>query len=200
MLRQLKQTASRANRPDFGLLSALRLHPSPMKNIYCGIKIPIQGEATIRTAMNTNGQSLFHYHPATGANLTCLPGGNFSVPTSGAFSLGFEYREELSPSGIGNAFSEMPVLDHVSDAKIFYREPVVSLDEAVSDFVMKVQSLVRDLFMFSGDGIPGLLSAGAAFLSPAEGPLGNSQQKPSGSPRRSRRGGIGVLRNAKPAP
>ena len=122
--------------------------------------------------MNSNGERLFDHLSTGRAPLGSPVGSYFPIPSPGAFSLGFEYREEHSPGGIGDRLRKMPVFDHTLDIEIFYGKPVVGLYEGVRDLVAEIKPLVGDLLVDLSDKTTSLRSTHRAFFSASKTLLG----------------------------
>ena len=97
--------------------------------------------------MHSNGQGFFNNHPTTGTFLGCSIGRHLSIPSPGASSLGFEYREENAPRCIGNSFSKIFIFNHVFDFQIFHSKAIVISNKRIRNFMIKIKSLISNLFM-----------------------------------------------------
>lgn len=122
--------------------------------------------------MNSNGERLLDNLSAGRTPLRSPVRRYFPIPSPGAFSLGFEYREKRSPGGIGDRLGKMPVLDHALDIETFYGKPVVGIYEGVRNLVAEIKPPVRSLLVNHGDKTTGLRSTFRTSLSASKALLG----------------------------
>jgi len=81
-----------------GCLKAL---PKPL-DILSSVNVPVKDKTTMMTGMNTNRQAFGNSGPATGAELSCVFGGDFDNLSASFFRFALENTEELKPSHISH--------------------------------------------------------------------------------------------------
>lgn len=102
----------------------------------------------------------------TGTGLACVSGVFLLDQSTACYSLVGQELEELTPSRIGYAFSEIVVLDHIFDGECFNRDFTILLGERPAEFVQEVITLVGNLEMTFGNLEPGFGTIVAALDSP----------------------------------
>lgn len=116
------------------------------------------------TVVNPNRERLLNNFPAGRAPLGSPVGGYFPIPSPGAFSLGFEYREEYPPGGVRYRLGMMPVLDHALNVESFYCKSIVGFHEGTSSLVTEIEPLISNSLVNLGDKATSLRSSLRAFL------------------------------------
>ena len=97
--------------------------------------------------MRTNTQGFLNNLTAVIALLRRVTGVHSYDCVSSTFSLGREDSEELSPASIVNTDRVVMVLDHVSDAQVFYDDMMITICVLFCYFELVVSSLPIDLEM-----------------------------------------------------
>ena len=137
--------------------------PEP-KNIFSSVYISIENKSTIRTIMNTNGQTFMNDLTASGARLGCILGRNFNNFFSSLFRFETKNVEEIEPRYI----SHRPVQCSIIFPKphFFYKNCVVFFDKFIGNFKMKIFSLISYFFMNLRKKCFSIVSSIGANLSP----------------------------------
>ena len=97
--------------------------------------------------MNTNTQILFYNVTTNRTGLGCSFGIYFNYFFTSIFSFVFQYLNKLSPSSIRYTFSQMMILNHISNLKFFNYNYIVFFYKYFSNFMMKIPSLISNIFM-----------------------------------------------------
>lgn len=124
--------------------------------------------------MNANGQVFFHPFTARRTILRRESGGNFYQLLSGAFCLLSKYVEEISDCDIVHLLGEYAAR-HTQNVQSLNRYQIVVFYKIVSDFVLKIVSLVFDFLMNLSELHNRFAAAVTAFLASGHSALCNSE-------------------------
>ena len=114
--------------------------------------------------MGTNSNSLFYIFTTARAFYRRTMRRDFHQMATSIFSFATKCKTKVSPCGIRNAFGEMVVFNHVSDLQVFDNNSIISRKEMMRGFVMKVFSLVGDVFVLFSKFYNQLLASMTAFF------------------------------------
>ena len=139
-----------------------RLYPS--QYIPCRVCVSAKRQTAERTFMNPDSKGLLDSFATARTCLGSSTGIDFNYFTSSIFSFGLKDQKEIAPCCIRDTFRKMLIFNHVFDAEILNRDKIKLLDKSLRSFVMKVASLVSDMFSHFRSEFNGLASSCASLV------------------------------------
>jgi len=125
--------------------------------------------------MNSNRQLFGNLLPASGTELTCVPGIDLDYISSSFHRFVRKHFNEHPPATVSYAFRQMPVFDHALYVKFFDIDSTEGVDIEISRLVQEVLALVGYfLVCFSHQDFCLSPSVGTSLPS-GQGPLSSSQ-------------------------
>ena len=125
--------------------------------------------------MDTNRKVFGNKGMTTGAKLRSAVGVHRYELSPSLFRFGREYVDELSPTGIGDAFSKAVIAQHPIDVKLLNSDKTKGANQFSRLLVDKVMSSVRNAFMDTGYNLFSLVPLKRSLLHSRQFALGFSQ-------------------------
>lgn len=135
----------------------------------------MNAEATTRAQVPPLREGFGHPCPAARTYLGCAAGVHQHHLTPSLCRFSLKDADELSPSGIADAFGQVAVSDHTPNMQTLYGDESVCIDQSPSCLMVEVPALVFDFLVMTSYQAGRLTAALSAFLSPGEPSLGSGQ-------------------------
>jgi hypothetical protein len=152
---------------------------SEPENIPCGVLIAIESEST-RTAKYPLGERKMQHHLSTlRARFRCALGVDQFHHTASRgdrpVAPTHEVRDQQPPTGIQDAFGQMPVVHHSGNPQVFQGDALIGGEQTMTELVQEIFPPVRDAFMHPLECCHRFVAIRAPFVPSRYTPLGHSE-------------------------
>ena len=139
--------------------------PGSTQDVQRRVVVPVERQATGACDPTGRKVEVLEHHTALRATTRRVGRVYEGHLTTGAFSLVREVLPECSPAAIEDALAQVVIADHITNAQVFQRNPVVLAHQLGTQLVQEVGTLRRDVRLLALHGPQRLLAVARAALS-----------------------------------